>query len=104
MPIQSILTSGPQSRSSSFADNLRAKDKPLVYFLTITFGPSQGGGTAWYVFQPEPAKAKRFLKLFEVNDAFAFADYGEVLHTEWGEEPDEAMKDYLRETYGLFDQ
>lgn len=98
MPIKSILSQPPKQQSGSFAQNLRKRETPVVLFLTITFD----GRKAWYVFKPEPAKAKRFLKIFHDNEAFSFKDYGEVLHYGWGEEPPADIKTLCREHYQLF--
>lgn len=75
------------------------RQKALVYVLSCRFDDRK----AWYIFEVEPAKRKEFEKRFSAGESFDATDYGTILHSGWGEGPDEALKAELREKYGLYE-
>lgn len=59
------------------------------------------GRWAYYFVLIEPENELAFLKAIEGDGVVELTDYGSVVASSYGEEPTEAVKDYLMEKYGF---
>jgi hypothetical protein len=83
--------------TGGFAGQL-TKSRDIVYDLRC---PDLDGDPCYYILKIEPAKHERFLVALESNLRFNMSDYGELMYFGRGE-PEDELKSYLRDTYGMY--
>lgn len=83
---------------SGFADKVM-KSSALVY--DIRWLDEETGAERFVIFQADKPRHRLFLEKMEGNEPFQLADYGTILHQGSGE-PDEALKEELRQSYGMY--
>ncbi len=81
---------------SSFVKKIDQK-KAIIYQLSSVID----GKNAWYILRVESTKHSKFEKCLERGEALELTDYGTVLHSGWGKEPDMATKTELRDKYNI---
>ncbi|BAZ24923.1 hypothetical protein NIES4073_58230 [Kalymmatonema gypsitolerans NIES-4073] len=74
-------------RQGHFVHKLKAKDST--------------GRWAYYFVYIIPALEQEFLKVLESNQIIDLEKYGTVIGSCYGEEPDQELKDFLKEKYGF---
>ncbi|HRK69843.1 MAG TPA: hypothetical protein PKY73_20030 [Hyphomonas sp.] len=88
----------PAAKPRSQADQLIAKSGHLVHKLKAK---DTTGRWAYYFVYVERAKEKAFLAAIEGDGIIQLEDYGRVVASCYGEEPDEETKAFLKEKYGF---
>lgn len=73
------------------------KENELVYGLSTV----KNGRKLWYIVKIEKAKHEVFKRTLEGTALFNLTDFGEILHSGEGE-PSDALKDEMREKYGMY--
>jgi hypothetical protein len=79
-------------------DKLIAKQGHLVHKLKAK---DSTGRWAYYFVYITPALEEKFLKALESNQSIDLEDYGKVIGSCYGEEPNQKLKDFLKEKYGF---
>jgi hypothetical protein len=82
----------------SFADQLIAKKGHLVHKLKAK---DSTGRWAYYFVLVEPAREQAFLASLKSEDTIDLEDYGKVIASCYGEEPNEQIKQELKDRYGF---
>jgi hypothetical protein len=59
------------------------------------------GRWAYYFVYIAPALEQEFLKALESDKSIDLEDYGKVIGSCYGEEPDDKLKAFLKEKYGF---
>jgi len=81
---------------SSAVDNLKSSKADLIYLVKGT----DDNRKAWYYVLVERLKLSLFLKA--LNDStIHLENYGEVLHSAYGDEPPEEITKKVKEEYGI---
>ena len=79
----------------SFVDQLIAKKGHLVHKIKAT---DSTGRRAYYFVYVEPSRESAFLKAVE-GGSLNLEDYGQIVASCYGEEPNEEVKKLLKEKY-----
>lgn len=82
----------------SFAEREIARRGHLVHKLKAK---DSTGRWAYYFVLVEPLRAPAFMKAIEGNGMIDLEDYGEVIASNYGEEPSEQVREMLKERYGF---
>jgi len=80
----------------SFVQKL-AKERALVYYIRST--PS-GKEPSWFFLRIYPFKREAFDRVMSGVETFDLKDYGEILHSGYGE-ASKALKKQMRDEYGV---
>ena len=86
------------SPKRSFADQIIAKKGHLVHKLKAK---DSTGRWAYYFVLVEPAREHAFLASLKSEDTIDLEDYGKVIASCYGEEPNDQIKQELKERYGF---
>lgn len=86
------------SPKRSFADQIIAKKGHLVHKLKAK---DSTGRWAYYFVLVEPAREQAFLASLKSEDTIDLEDYGKVIASCYGEEPNDQIKQELKERYGF---
>lgn len=86
-----------QSQNLSFADKI-TKEKFLVYDLRTVLN----GEKRYFIIKIIPSKHEAFKQAIKTDSGFRLEDYGDILHRGWNE-PDDELKQLLRQQYGLYE-
>jgi hypothetical protein len=60
-------------------------------------GTGAGKKPCWSYVEVGRGKENAFLKAVKTSENFCPADFGRIISSDWGEEPQEAVTDFLRE-------
>lgn len=82
----------------SFVDQIIAKKGHLVHKLKAK---DSTGRWAYYFVLVEAPKEQAFLTALKSDETIDLEDYGKVLASCYGEEPNQQVKDMLKEKYGF---
>ncbi len=82
----------------SFVDQIIAKKGHLVHKLKAK---DSTGRWAYYFVLVEAPKEQSFLAALKSDETIDLEDYGKVLASCYGEEPNQQIKDFLKEKYGF---
>ena len=88
----------PPANPRSQIDHLIAKSGHLVHKLKAK---DTTGRWAYYFVYVERAKERAFLAALEGGGITDLEDYGRVIASCYGEEPDERTRAFLKEKYGF---
>lgn len=83
---------------SSFVDKLIAKKGHLIHKLKAK---DSTGRWAYYFVLVEPPREQAFLDSLESNESIDLEDFGKVIASNYGEEPNEDVKKMLKDKYGF---
>lgn len=82
----------------SFVDQIVAKKGHLIHKLKAK---DSTGRWAYYFVLVEPPKEQSFLAALKSDGTIDLEDYGKVIASCYGEEPNQQVKDFLKEKYGF---
>ncbi len=82
----------------SFADQLIAKKGHLVHKLKAK---DSTGRWAYYFVLVEPVREQAFLAALKSEETIDLEDFGKVIASCYGEEPNDQVKTFLKEKYGF---
>jgi len=82
----------------SFVDQLIAKKGHLIHKLKAK---DSTGRWAYYFVLVEPPRETAFMAAIEGDGMIDLEDYGKVIDSCYGEEPNEETKQFLKEKYGF---
>ena len=82
----------------SFVDQIIAKKGHLVHKLKAK---DSTGRWAYYFVLVEPTRESAFMKAIEGDGMIDLEDFGKVIASCYGEEPNEETKKFLKEKYGF---
>lgn len=82
----------------SFADKIIAQKGHLVHKLKAK---DSTGRWAYYFVLVEPHREKAFLDALKSEETIDLEDFGKVIASCYGEEPNEQVKTFLKEKYGF---
>ncbi len=82
----------------SFVDQIIAKKGHLVHKLKAK---DSTGRWAYYFVLVEAPKEQSFLSALKAEETIDLEDYGKVLASCYGEEPNDQIKTFLKEKYGF---
>lgn len=82
----------------SFADQIIAKKGHLVHKLKAK---DSTGQWAYYFVLVEPTKEQAFLASLKTEETIDLEDYGKVIASCYGEEPNDQLKKDLKDRYGF---
>ena len=85
-------------KKRSFVDQVIAKKGHLVHKLKAK---DSTGRWAYYFVLVEAPKEKAFLDALKSEESIDLEDYGKVLASCYGEEPNSDVKSFLKEKYGF---
>ena len=88
------MTEAPRS----FVDKIVAKKAHLVHKLKAK---DSTGRWAYYFVLVEAPKEQAFLAALKSQESIDLEDYGKVIASCYGEEPNEQVKELLKEKYGF---
>lgn len=81
----------------SFAEKVR-KQQSRVYYIRSTPDDSQA---SWFFLSLKPHMRKPFDRAIAGTAIFDLADYGEILHSGYGEQAAQSLKDKMQKEYGV---
>lgn len=87
-----------EDSNRSFVDKIIAKKGHLVHKLKAK---DSTGRWAYYFVLVEPPREKAFLDALKAEESIDLEDYGKVLASCYGEEPNDQVKTLLRDKYGF---
>lgn len=73
------------------------RDKPVLYELNGTVK----GRKAWYILKVIPEKHAELKRKLAAASSMELTEYGEILHSGWGDAPDEALRQRIKDEYGI---
>lgn len=82
----------------SFVDQIVAKKGHLIHKLKAK---DSTGRWAYYFVLVEPPREKAFLDAIKGDGMIDLEDFGKVIASCYGEEPNEETKKFLKEKYGF---
>lgn len=82
----------------TFVDQIIAKKGHLIHKLKAK---DTTGRWAYYFVLVEAPREQAFLKSIEGDGIIDLEDYGKVIASCYGEEPNQEIKDFLKEKYGF---
>ncbi len=82
----------------SFVDKLIAKKGHLIHKLKAK---DSTGRWAYYFVLVEPQRESAFMKAIDGDGMIDLEDFGKVIASCYGEEPNEETKTFLKEKYGF---
>lgn len=82
----------------SFVDQIIAKKGHLVHKLKAK---DSTGRWAYYFVLVEPARESAFMKAIQGDGMIDLEDFGKVIASCYGEEPNDETKRFLKERYGF---
>lgn len=82
----------------SFVDQIIAKKGHLIHKLKAK---DSTGRWAYYFVLVEPPRESAFMKAIEGYGMIDLEDYGKVIASCYGEEPNDETKAFLKEKYGF---
>lgn len=82
----------------SFVDQIIAKKGHLVHKLKAK---DSTGRWAYYFVLVEPTREAAFMKAIEGDGMIDLEDYGKVIASCYGEEPNDEIRTMLKEKYGF---
>lgn len=85
-----------QGGAPSFVDKLIAKKGHLVHKLKAK---DSTGRWAYYFVLVEPPRESAFMQAIESKGTIDLEDFGKVIASCYGEEPNEEVRTYLKEKY-----
>lgn len=85
-------------KQRSFVDKIIAKKGHLVHKLKAK---DSTGRWAYYFVLVEPARESAFMKAIEGDGMIDLEDYGKVIASCYGEEPNDEVKALLKDKYGF---
>lgn len=85
-------------QKKSFVDQIIAKKGHLIHKLKAK---DTTGRWAYYFVLVEAPKEAAFLKSIEGDGTIDLEDYGKVIASCYGEEPNQEVKEFLKEKYGF---
>jgi hypothetical protein len=88
----------PQLVLHSQQDRVIARQPQCVHSLTAR---DSTGRQAFYVVFVPGYKERAFLAALRKNESFDLTDYGTILASNYGEEPNDAIRQLLKERYGF---
>jgi hypothetical protein len=90
------MTDSTEKRS--FVDQIIAKKGHLVHKLKAK---DSTGRWAYYFVLVEPTRETAFMKAIQGDGMIDLEDFGKVIASCYGEEPNEETKTFLKEKYGF---
>ena len=87
-----------EEKKRSFADQIIAKKGHLVHKLKAK---DSTGRWAYYFVLVEPAREQAFLAALKSDETIDLEDFGKVIASCYGEEPNDQLKEELKERYGF---
>ncbi len=87
-----------EEKKRSFADQIIAKKGHLVHKLKAK---DSTGRWAYYFVLVEPAREQAFLAALKSEETIDLEDFGKVIASCYGEEPNDQLKEELKERYGF---
>jgi hypothetical protein len=87
-----------EEKKRSFADQIIAKKGHLVHKLKAK---DSTGRWAYYFVLVEPAREQAFLAALKSDETIDLEDFGKVIASCYGEEPNDQIKEELKERYGF---
>lgn len=87
-----------EEKKRSFADQIIAKKGHLVHKLKAK---DSTGRWAYYFVLVEPAREQAFLAALKSDQTIDLEDFGKVIASCYGEEPNDQLKEELKERYGF---
>ena len=85
-------------QKKSFVDQIVAKKGHLIHKLKAK---DSTGRWAYYFVLVEPPKEQSFLDALKSEETIDLEDFGKVVASNYGEEPNDEVKDMLKERYGF---
>lgn len=82
----------------SFVDQIIAKKGHLIHKLKAK---DSTGRWAYYFVLVEPHKEQAFLKALKSEESIDLEDFGKVIASNYGEDPNDEVKAFLKEKYGF---
>jgi len=105
MPCRAIAHSNKQlgantmsDSKKSFVDQIVAKKGHLIHKLKAK---DSTGRWAYYFVLVEPPKEQSFLAALKSEETIDLEDFGKVVASNYGEEPNDEIKTMLKERYGF---
>jgi hypothetical protein len=87
-----------ENGNTFFKDRFIAKQGHLIHKLKAK---DSSGRWAYYFVYVRPALEQDFMKALDSNESIDLEDYGKVVASNYGEEPNETTKDFLNKKYGF---
>ena len=91
-------TNPQQPKGTSFADREIARRRHLIHKLKAK---DSTGRWAYYFVLVETHREKAFMAAIAGDGMIDLEDYGRVIASNYGEEPSEATRAHLKDTYGF---
>ncbi len=85
-------------QKKSFVDQIVAKKGHLIHKLKAK---DSTGRWAYYFVLVEPPKEQSFLDALKSEETIDLEDFGKVVASNYGEEPNDDVKTMLKERYGF---
>ncbi len=82
----------------SFADKIIAQKGHLIHKIQAT---DITGERAYYFLLVEPHREKALMETIESGKDFDLLDYGKIIASCYGEEPNEDVKKLMKDKYGF---
>jgi hypothetical protein len=95
--MQAVIQKGLGQYDAGSADAIRQMGH-LVHKLKAK---DSTGRWAYYFVLVEPQKEEAFLKALKSDESIDLEDYGKVIASNYGEEPSQEVKNFLKERYGF---
>lgn len=86
------------ARSNSFTDRLIGSRKNQIHRIKAK---DITGRTAYYFVLVDPVKEAAFLADIKAKESIDLSSYGQVLASNYGEAPSEAVRQMLKERYDI---
>jgi len=96
--VQQQVSGTMEEEKRSFVDQLVAKKGHLVHKLKAK---DSTGRWAYYFVLVESAREQNFLNALKSEETIDLEDFGKVIASCYGEEPNEQIKKMLKDKYGF---
>jgi hypothetical protein len=80
-----------------FADKI-AKQRALVYYIRST---PEDKMASWFFLKLDPIKRNAFDRAMNGTEVFDLKDFGEILHSGYGDGAPEELKQQMHDEYGV---
>ena len=81
----------------SFVEKIE-KERNLVYYIRST---PDDKTNAWFFLKLNPVKRASFDRVLSGIENFDLADYGEILHSGYGDQAPQELKQMMSDKYGV---
>ncbi len=81
----------------SFVEKIK-KERDIVYYIRST---PEDKIPSWFFLKLNPLKRESFDRVMSGTTTFDLADYGEILHSGYGDQAPQELKQTMRDEYGV---